>query len=178
MIIAPKVTNVCQTNESTGAHSSICGNPKTVNQPCGQLGLGHGSVDNSWVNGEGDARSYDPPQAWVDRLKAKSPRTEFYIIARLETGDSAADVYSREIFDDSGILRHIGRRFCALPLQPGATADLDGLDHTLAAAGYQRSSSWRPRITHSGATRYFADATTIDLTVRKAEHLDRSQDVR
>ncbi|MFI1235871.1 hypothetical protein [Nocardia salmonicida] len=45
-------------------------------------------------------------------------------------------------------------------MQRGAAVGLDELDQTLAAAGYQRSSSWRKRVTASRVVRYFADATT------------------
>ncbi|TCJ96319.1 hypothetical protein [Nocardia alba] len=92
-------------------------------------------------------------------VSAGSPHTEFYVIARLDIGDSAADIY-RRTFDVPVCSRHTADWAWSLPAQPGAAADLDGLDHLLAAAGYQRSSDWRMRITTSGAVRYFADATT------------------
>ncbi|MGW5455755.1 hypothetical protein [Nocardia sp. NPDC003979] len=88
----------------------------------------------------------------------KTSCSEFYIIARLDADDSAVDLYSR-IFDAPGGVRHTGEWSWSLPVRPGTAADLERLDHLLADAGYRRCSSWRKRITASGAVRYFADAT-------------------
>ncbi|MEV0855833.1 hypothetical protein ACGFQG_29935 [Nocardia fluminea] len=98
---------------------------------------------------------------------SRSRRSEFYIIARLDAGDSAADIYSR-IVDVPVDVHHTGEWARSLPVQPGTVADLNLLDHMLAAAGYRRSSGWRQRITTSGAVRYFADATTPSQVRRRA----------
>ncbi|MFC9964528.1 hypothetical protein [Nocardia ignorata] len=91
-----------------------------------------------------------------------APHGEFYVIARLEVGGSAADVYSSDIAGGpesrtSGWAR-------TLRMQPGTAADLDGLDRTLAASGYRRTRSWREQITASGALRYFTEATLSPRT--------------
>jgi hypothetical protein len=110
-----------------------------------------------------------------DSVSGGPPRSEFYIIARLDVGDSAADIY-RKIFDVPAGVRHTADWARSLPVRPGTAADLDGLDHVLAAAGYRRSSRWRQRITTSGAVRYFADATASSPVRRHGT--GRRQDIR
>lgn len=87
-----------------------------------------------------------------------APCGEFYVIARLDVGDSAADVYSSDISGGPGEPRTAGWAR-TLRVQPGTAADLDGLDRTLAASGYWRTGSWREQITAGGVLRYFAEAT-------------------
>ncbi|MGW0325590.1 hypothetical protein [Nocardia sp. NPDC003183] len=98
------------------------------------------------------------------------PRTlmatsELYVIARLDFGDAAADLYSSEVYcdhaDDGAISASTTASWSrSLPLAPNMPTDLDGLDRTLATAGYYRTGDWRVRVTASGAVRYFADATS------------------
>ncbi|MFD6397444.1 hypothetical protein [Nocardia sp. NPDC060249] len=91
-------------------------------------------------------------------------RVDLYVIGRLDMGDAAADVYCSEIRFDHAVDGAVCDRAIAnwsrtLHLEPGASTDLDGLDHTMATAGYYRTGGWRVRITASGAVRYFAEAT-------------------
>ncbi|MFC9660047.1 hypothetical protein ACFVJ5_07390 [Nocardia sp. NPDC127606] len=88
---------------------------------------------------------------------------ELYVIARLDVGDAAADVYTSEVHFSHAV----DGAFCgrattswsrSLRLAPDTSVDLDGLDRTLVDAGYYRTSGWRARVTASGAVRYFADA--------------------
>ncbi|MFF5030453.1 hypothetical protein [Nocardia salmonicida] len=88
------------------------------------------------------------------------PRSEFHVIARLDAGDSVADVFSSDIVDVASGIRHTAAWPQSLPVRPSKAFGLDELDHALAAAGYQRSSSWRKRVTNGGVVRYFAHATT------------------
>ncbi|MFE6923008.1 hypothetical protein ACFVAV_18410 [Nocardia sp. NPDC057663] len=88
-----------------------------------------------------------------------------FVIARLDAGDAAVDVYSSEFYcghasDGAVCARTTAIWSRSLRLEPGTSADLDGLDRTLAAAGYCRVGGWRVRVTANGAVRYFADATT------------------
>lgn len=95
------------------------------------------------------------------RTRSCAQHRTFHVIARLDAGDCAADIYSREAFDVSNSDRQWADWPRSLPVPPDAAADRQGLDHTLTAAGFRRTSSWRKRITTSGAVRYFADATSL-----------------
>ncbi|MGW6724808.1 hypothetical protein ACWF9G_02785 [Nocardia sp. NPDC055029] len=91
-------------------------------------------------------------------------RADLYVIARLDIGDAAIDVYCCEVYFDHAVDGTLCGRTSAswsrtLQLGPDMSADLDGLDRAMAAARYFRTSSWRVRVTASGAVRYFADAT-------------------
>ncbi|MFJ2838046.1 MULTISPECIES: hypothetical protein [Nocardia] len=91
-------------------------------------------------------------------------QVDLYVIARLDVGDVAVDVYFCEVFVHSANGSFGGRTSASWSrtLQPAqdVSADLDGLDRTMSAAGYRRTTGWRERVTASGAMRYFADATT------------------
>lgn len=118
------------------------------------LGAGKRSC---WASDHGTVRMV--PQNRCQAAEATSaPRGELYVIVRLDAGDSAADVYSSDI-SAQGVPMAAGGT-PTLRLQPGAAADLDGLDRTLAASGYWRTGSWRKQITASGAVRYFTEATS------------------
>lgn len=95
------------------------------------------------------------------------PRSQFHVIARLDAGDSVADVFSRDLFDVTSGIGHTADWPRSLPVRQGTAVGLDELDQTLAAAGYQRSTSWRERVTTRGVVRYFADATTPSRTHRQ-----------
>ncbi|WP_029896555.1 MULTISPECIES: hypothetical protein [Nocardia] len=89
---------------------------------------------------------------------------DLYVIARLDAGDSAADLYSCEVYYDTGTGACHGRAveswWESVRLDPTVDASLEALDQALASAGYARIGEWRRRVTSSGAVRYFADATT------------------
>ncbi|MEV4158510.1 MULTISPECIES: hypothetical protein [Nocardia] len=109
--------------------------------------------------------------AVVLRRRRRAPiateTSDLYVIARLDIGDAAADVYDSGVhYDIHGHDGAFGPHTTAnwstsLPLEPNVSADLDGLDRTLAAAGYYRTGGWRERVTASGAVRYFAEATPL-----------------
>ncbi|MFE6922841.1 hypothetical protein ACFVAV_17540 [Nocardia sp. NPDC057663] len=89
--------------------------------------------------------------------------TDLYVIARLDAGDTAADLYSCEVYYDHGTGTCHGRTveswWESVRLDPEVAA-LEALDQALSVAGYARVGQWRKRATDSGAVRYFADATT------------------
>ncbi|MFE6925924.1 hypothetical protein ACFVAV_33275 [Nocardia sp. NPDC057663] len=89
---------------------------------------------------------------------------DLYVIARLDTGDAAADLYSCEVYYDAETGTFHGRTvnswWESVRLPAEAEASLDALDRALSGAGYARIGQWRKRATASGAVRYFADATT------------------
>lgn len=86
---------------------------------------------------------------------------ELHVIARLDDGDCAADLFGWEIFysaaDGSETGRAVTGFWESVTLDP-ATAGLDELDTALAEAGYQRTGQWRERVTATGCVRYFTDA--------------------
>lgn len=163
-MIAPRVTSACSRNESIVDGPSVRRKPSPASRSRPRPKLGNEHVnpccpDDSAEEGPGSLHRNPRSESGGASVSGGSPRTEFYIIARLDAGDSAADIY-RRIFDVPVPVRHTADWAWSLPVQPGTAADLDGLDRMLAAAGYRRSSDWRKRITTSGAVRYFADATT------------------
>ncbi|MFI7531504.1 hypothetical protein [Nocardia salmonicida] len=86
---------------------------------------------------------------------------ELHVIARLDDGDCAADLFGREVYYDAvdGTAGHAVTCFWeSVTLAPG-TGGLDELDAALAGAGYKRTTAWRKRVTAAGAIRYFTDAT-------------------
>lgn len=88
---------------------------------------------------------------------------DLYVIARLDPGDAAADLYSCEVYYDAHDGTFHGRTVASWwesVRLDSATAGLDELDHAMSSAGYTRVGGWRKRVTSSGAVRYFADATT------------------
>ncbi|MFD3431277.1 hypothetical protein [Nocardia fluminea] len=89
---------------------------------------------------------------------------DLYVIARLDAGDAAADLYSCEGYYDVETGTFHGRTveswWESLRLPADIEASLDALDQALSGAGYARIGEWRKRATASGAVRYFADATT------------------
>lgn len=89
---------------------------------------------------------------------------DLYVIARLDAGDSAADLYSCEVYYDPGTGTCHGRTveswWESVRLDLEVHASLEALDVALGVAGYARVGGWRKRVTSSGAMRYFADATT------------------
>ena len=89
---------------------------------------------------------------------------DLYVIARLDDGDAAADLYSCEVYYDAETGTFHGRTVASwwesVRLDGEAVASLDALDRALNVAGYARVGDWRKRVTSSGAVRYFADATT------------------
>lgn len=89
---------------------------------------------------------------------------DLYIIARLDAGDAAADLYSCEVYYDHGTGTCHGRTveswWESVRIDHEVDATLDALDRALTVAGYARIGQWRKRVTSSGAVRYFADATT------------------
>lgn len=165
---------------------SRCGSESVVNDPVPTTGRLRYAALALYTRGDDTQAVVDAdtaPQAVIslchrdepgnDRggavLRLRTPTVtetmDLYVIARLDIGDAAADVYSSEIYSH----RAADGAFCgrtttswsrSLQLEPGTSANLDGLDRTLAAAGYFRTSGWRVRATASGAVRYFADATT------------------
>ncbi|WP_280221312.1 hypothetical protein [Nocardia neocaledoniensis] len=88
---------------------------------------------------------------------------DLHIIARLEVGDAAADLYSCEIFCDAADGADAGRTVTgwweSVKLDPTADVSLDALDAALVTAGYRRTTGWRKRVNAYGAVRYFSDAT-------------------
>ncbi|MFD4444384.1 hypothetical protein ACFWPK_31875 [Nocardia sp. NPDC058519] len=89
---------------------------------------------------------------------------DLYVIARLDNGDAAADLYSCEVYYDAHDGTFHGRTVASwwepVRLESTAVASLDELDQAMSRAGYTRVGGWRKRVTSSGAVRYFADATT------------------
>ncbi|MFD5179697.1 hypothetical protein ACFWM1_28095 [Nocardia sp. NPDC058379] len=92
-------------------------------------------------------------------------RVDLYVIARLDDGDAAVDIYCSEVSfghaSDGAVCGHTTANLSrTLQLAPDTSPDLDGLDRTIAAAGYCRIGDWRECVTAAGVVRYFADATT------------------
>lgn len=89
---------------------------------------------------------------------------DLYVIARLDRGDAAADLYSCDVFYDAETGTHHGRTVASwwesVRLDSDTVASLHALDQAMIVAGYARVGDWRKRVTSSGAVRYFADATT------------------
>lgn len=87
---------------------------------------------------------------------------ELHVIARVDDGDCAADLFGCETYydldDGGGAGRAVTGFWESVTLPPGA-GGLDELDAALAGAGYTRTSPWRRRVTAAGQIRYFTDAT-------------------
>ncbi len=160
MTVLPPATSVCQTNDSTVDGPSVRRKPSAASRSCAQHGRGNRCVNSCCPDDLGASCPGAERQsgAVLASGAGRSGRSEFYIIARLDDDDSAADVYSK-ILDVPDGVHDKADWLSSLPVRPGTAADLDRLDHVLAAAGYQRRGGWRKRITASGAVRYFADAT-------------------
>ncbi len=88
---------------------------------------------------------------------------ELHVIARLDDGDCAVDLFGCEVYYDAVDGSETGRAVTAfwesVSLDPSAPTGLAGLDAALAGAGYERTGEWRARVTAAGAVRYFTDAT-------------------
>ncbi|MFE3322832.1 hypothetical protein [Nocardia sp. NPDC059195] len=87
---------------------------------------------------------------------------ELHVIARLDDGDCAADLFGWEIFysavDGSETGRAVTAFWESVTATAGAKDGLIALDAALADAGYQRTAQWRKHVTASGCVRYFTDA--------------------
>lgn len=126
----------------------------------------------------------DPRPPAPDATRLAGPATPsapaeatFLVIARLESGDRGADLYSSDIACGSG--GSTGTEWPrTLPVDPGAPADLDTLDRALTAAGYRRVGRWHGRITASGALRYFTRATSSPALAARRRAMGRPRAAR
>ncbi|MFI6225340.1 hypothetical protein ACIBEH_32675 [Nocardia salmonicida] len=87
---------------------------------------------------------------------------ELHVIARLDDGDCAADLFGVESYYDAVDGSETGRvvtGFWESVILDSETAGLDELDAALTGAGYQRTGAWRKRVTAARVVRYFTDAT-------------------
>ncbi|MFD4441020.1 hypothetical protein ACFWPK_14745 [Nocardia sp. NPDC058519] len=161
MINTTKDFDVCQTNEYAVDSQSVRMRLRTPSRYCAQRNIGSKGLYSCCPDDPGAECpvSGSRSQAVAPGVSG-GPRGEFHVIARLDAGDSVADVFSSDIFDVASGIRQTADWPRSLPVRQGTTVGLDELDQTLSAAGYQRSSSWRKRVTTSGVVRYFADATT------------------
>lgn len=162
MINTTQDPDVCDTNESAVDGQSVRMRSRIPSRSCAQRNLGSKCLHSCCP---------DDPRAACSVISSRSgavatapssdgSRSEFHVIARLDAGDAVADVFSSDIVDAVSGVRHTADWPQSLPLRPSKAVGLDELDHALADAGYQRSSSWRKRVTNSGVVRYFAHATT------------------
>lgn len=163
MINTTQDPDVCTANRSAVDGQSVRMRSKTPSRSCSQRNLGRRCLHSCCPGDPGAACSVMSSRSGAVATAPPSggPRSEFHVIARLDAGDAVADVFSSDIVDVASGIRHSADWPQSLPLQPSKAVGLDELDHALAAAGYQRSSSWRKRVTNSGVVRYFAHATTL-----------------
>ena len=162
MINTTQDPDVCGTNESAVDGQSVRMRSRIPSRSCAQRNLGSKCLHSSCPDDPGAACSGMGSRSGAVAPAASSggSRSEFHVIARLDAGDTVADVFSSDIVDVASGIRHTADWPQSLPVRPRKAVGLDELDHALADAGYQRSSSWRKRVTNSGVVRYFAYATT------------------
>lgn len=92
----------------------------------------------------------------------KTTIVELHVVARLDDGDCAADLFGLEIYYDAHDGLETGGAVTAFwesVVLDSARAGLDELDAALTTAGYQRTGTWSKRVTAAGAVRYFTNAT-------------------
>ncbi|WP_280447732.1 hypothetical protein [Nocardia cyriacigeorgica] len=102
------------------------------------------------------------PPATQRGVTAMSETVDLVAIARLDEATAVVDLYRCEVFydADNGVETGPGvaGAWGSLAAQPGLPVTLDALDETMTDLGYRRTTTWRKRVTASGAVRYFANA--------------------